>query len=71
VTHHNLTLAKKIIKLEMPCNSPGIISVFSGAGGLDLGFSQAGFRTFIALDNENSAVDSFNRNHPAKVARFE
>ena len=46
-----------------------IISLFSGAGGLDSGFSQAGFETIIALDNEQSAVDTFNSNHPGNVAQ--
>jgi DNA (cytosine-5)-methyltransferase 1 len=46
-----------------------LVSLFCGAGGLDLGFKQAGFRTAIAFDFNESAVESFNRNHPGNVAQ--
>lgn len=45
-----------------------LVSLFCGAGGLDFGFKQAGFKTAIAFDFNKSAVDSFNKNHPGKVA---
>lgn len=45
-----------------------LVSLFCGAGGLDLGFKQAGFKTAIAFDFNKSAVDSFNANHPGNVA---
>lgn len=45
-----------------------LISLFCGAGGLDLGFKQAGFQTAAAFDINKSAVDSFNSNHPGNVA---
>lgn len=45
-----------------------LVSLFCGAGGLDLGFKQAGFRTAVAFDINQSAVDSFNSNHPGNVA---
>jgi DNA (cytosine-5)-methyltransferase 1 len=38
------------------------VSLFSGAGGFDLGFSKAGFRTVQAHDLDPEAVDIFNRN---------
>lgn len=40
-----------------------IISLFSGCGGLDLGFAQAGFRTVVALDINPVAVKTFNQNY--------
>jgi DNA (cytosine-5)-methyltransferase 1 len=46
------------------------VSLFSGPGGLDLGFQLAGFETLLALDNSTVAVDTFNQNLPA-VARAE
>lgn len=43
--------------------------MFCGAGGLDSGFSKEGFKTLLALDHEQSAVNSFNANHPGEVAK--
>jgi DNA (cytosine-5)-methyltransferase 1 len=43
--------------------------LFCGAGGLDLGFRDAGFRTILALDNSSDAVATFNLNDPNRVAR--
>ncbi len=31
--------------------SPKVISLFSGCGGLDMGFGRAGYRTIFATDN--------------------
>lgn len=38
------------------------ISLYSGAGGLDLGFSRAGFRVRWAIDNDPFAVKTYNAN---------
>jgi DNA (cytosine-5)-methyltransferase 1 len=38
------------------------VSLFSGCGGLDLGFEQAGFRGLAAFDIDRVAVESHNRN---------
>jgi DNA (cytosine-5)-methyltransferase 1 len=46
-----------------------IISLFSGAGGLDLGFEQEGFSVVVAYDKRSAAVDTYNHNREAKVAR--
>lgn len=43
---------------------PKIISLFSGAGGLDLGFKQAGFPIAIAIDQSEAAVRSHQKNFP-------
>ncbi|KAF0220414.1 MAG: hypothetical protein FD174_1315 [Geobacteraceae bacterium] len=39
-----------------------VVSLFSGAGGLDLGFGQAGFQTIFAADYNSAAVNTFNAN---------
>ena len=46
-----------------------ILSLFSGAGGLDLGFEQQGFMPILAIDNNQAAVDTYNHNRSAKVAQ--
>jgi DNA (cytosine-5)-methyltransferase 1 len=49
-----------------------VISLFCGAGGLDLGFERAGFSPLLALDLEPAAVDTYNRNRPQSTpARLE
>lgn len=40
----------------------GVISIFCGAGGLDLGFEQSGFSVPAAYDIRKSSVDSYNAN---------
>lgn len=44
-----------------------IIDIFSGAGGLSLGFEKAGFDTVLAIDKWKDAIDTFNSNHSSKV----
>lgn len=45
-----------------------LISVFSGAGGMDQGFHQAGFRTIFSADNSEIAVNTFNYNFPGEAS---
>lgn len=49
-------------------NAPSLISLFSGPGGLDEGFRQAGFRTLFAMDIDKAAVSTHRRNHPEAQA---
>lgn len=41
-----------------------LLSLFCGAGGLDLGFERAGFNIGLAFDKKSDSVDSYNRNRP-------
>ena len=45
------------------------ISLFSGAGGLDLGFEQAGFKPIIAYDNYSAAINTYNNNREGNIAK--
>lgn len=45
----------------MPIN---VVSLFSGAGGLDLGFKQAGFNIIYANEYDKDIWDTYEHNHP-------
>lgn len=45
-----------------------LLSLFCGAGGMDLGFEQAGFEIGAAFDIRSDAVASYNRNRQCAVA---
>ena len=44
-----------------------IIDLFCGAGGLSLGFENAGYETVLAIDFWKPAIDTFNYNRKNKV----
>ncbi|HRX15923.1 MAG TPA: DNA cytosine methyltransferase [Spirochaetota bacterium] len=44
-----------------------IISLFAGCGGLDLGFTKAGFKTIWANEFDKEIWETFERNHPETV----
>lgn len=48
---------------------PQVLSFFCGAGGLDLGFSQAGFDVIFAADYDTAAVETHNSNVAVPCAR--
>lgn len=43
---------------------PRVISLFCGAGGLDLGFKQVGFEVSVAIDSEPASINTHKRNFP-------
>jgi DNA (cytosine-5)-methyltransferase 1 len=47
---------------------PQIISLFSGAGGMDLGFQQEGFDISIAIDLEESAISTHKKNFSGSLS---
>lgn len=48
----------------MPKSDLKIISLFSGAGGLDIGFDRAGFKTAVAVELDPSCCDTLRTNMP-------
>lgn len=46
-----------------------IVSLFSGAGGMDLGFHQAGFEVAVAIDGFSAAIDSYSHNFKTALAQ--
>ncbi len=49
--------------LDARSNIGRVVSLFSGCGGLDYGFAQAGFDVTAAFDNDAHAVSCYNVNH--------
>lgn len=43
------------------------ISLFSGAGGLDIGFENAGFEICLAIEKDPSCCDTLRRNRPSLI----
>jgi DNA (cytosine-5)-methyltransferase 1 len=41
---------------------PTVVSLFSGCGGLDLGFKQAGFELLYAADNDKASIEVYRHN---------
>ncbi|SFQ05205.1 DNA-methyltransferase (dcm) [Actinomadura madurae] len=50
-----------------PDKRPVAVEVFAGAGGLALGFAQAGFRVAVAVEKERNAAQTHRANHPGTV----
>ena len=46
-----------------------VISLFSGCGGLDLGFTRAGFELVYANDNDPTIWETFEKNHNIPIDR--
>ena len=47
---------------------PKIVSLFSGAGGLDLGFKKVGYRIAVAMDVADAAIRTHRKNFPRTKA---
>lgn len=44
-----------------------VVSLFSGCGGLDLGFTKAGFKLIYANDNDKTVWETFEKNHSIRI----
>jgi DNA (cytosine-5)-methyltransferase 1 len=51
----------------MASRKPTVISLFSGAGGLDYGFQAAGFRTSVAVEMDGTCCETLRANHHRAV----
>jgi DNA (cytosine-5)-methyltransferase 1 len=49
------------------CSGPTVLSLFAGAGGLDLGLAAAGFRTTACVELEGWACDTLRLNNPRSI----
>lgn len=56
------------ISTEPATGLPAILSLFCGAGGLDLGFAQEGFSIKLALDVSAAAIATHKQNFPTAVS---
>ena len=48
---------------------PRIIDLFSGCGGMSLGFEAAGFEVALAIDTWSDAIKTYNHNHSSQVGK--
>ena len=46
-----------------------LISLFSGAGGLDLGFKKAGFNVVVANEFDKAIWETYEKNHDTKLIK--
>ena len=61
---HKAKMAEGIANSTIDADHWPILSLFSGSGGLDLGFENAGFRPLLAIDASPAAIATYERNHP-------
>ena len=60
---------KKIQENEKRRKAPTMVDLFCGAGGLSLGFKQAGFKTVFANDFDPLCIETYKYNHPEIPAK--
>lgn len=65
---HTIGADRRPAGRSLPSMSDGssLLSLFCGAGGLDLGFEEAGFDIQLAFDLRPDAVRSYNENRPGR-----
>lgn len=52
----------KSVNVQMAKSSSSVVSLFTGCGGLDLGFHEAGFKSIYAADNDPAAIAVYRHN---------
>ncbi|EIK59557.1 DNA cytosine methyltransferase [Pseudomonas lactis] len=63
------TVKNKTEGSGLSSDSHKVVSLFCGAGGLDLGFINAGFEVCFAADYDAAAIKTYNKNHPGGLGR--
>ncbi|MDQ7024492.1 MAG: DNA cytosine methyltransferase, partial [Anaerolineae bacterium] len=56
-------LNKGIPTMYYNSQSPTVVDLFCGCGGLSLGFQNAGFKIILGVDNWEDALCTFSHNH--------
>ncbi len=46
-----------------------LVSLFSGAGGLDLGFEKSGFNVVVANKYDKMILETYEKNHKTKFIK--
>lgn len=57
----------KMFRREIDSNPLTVVDLFSGAGGLSLGFALAGFNIVLGTDIHKPSVETFLHNHPKTI----
>jgi site-specific DNA-cytosine methylase len=57
-------MTKQKVVTEKAQNERGLISLFAGAGGMDIGFENAGFKTLWANEYDKSIAPSYQKYFP-------
>lgn len=52
-------------------SKPKVVSIFSGGGGIDIGFNEAGYEILFSTDFWQPAIDTLLKNNSAKLAKCE
>lgn len=55
------------LKQSVEPRIPTVVSLFSGAGGMDIGFQRAGFKVIFANDFDAAAVETYKKNIGAHI----
>ena len=66
-SHPNKRLAEVSNFAKNSSNRYSALSLFSGAGGMDLGFERAGFQVKFANDVDKHACASYSKNFETKI----
>jgi len=64
ISKQNNDAHKHALPMKIPVQKPRGISLFTGAGGMDVGFSNAGVNVVIANELVSVACDTYAANHP-------
>ena len=64
------TAAPIVEETSVKTSTTSFVSLYSGAGGLDLGFCEAGFRPVLAIDSDTAAADTYTASYKRLADRL-